>query len=61
LSFQGKLLLISLQYLQGREGTPWTGTERAAEDATYCCTFRGSLPILNSDYKLLFKRKAKTH
>ncbi|KFO09753.1 hypothetical protein N312_13310, partial [Balearica regulorum gibbericeps] len=60
-SFQWKLLLISLQYLQGREGTLLIWTEQAAEDTSYCCTFRGSLPIFNSHYKLLFKCKAKTH
>ncbi|KFP68741.1 hypothetical protein N322_10663, partial [Cariama cristata] len=42
-SFQWKLLLISLQYLQGREGTLLIWTEQAAEDASYCYTFRGGL------------------
>ncbi|KFV11065.1 hypothetical protein N340_02882, partial [Tauraco erythrolophus] len=60
-SFQWKLPLISLRYLQGREGTLLVWTEQAAEDASYCCTFRGSLPIFNLHYKLLFKWKAETH
>ncbi|KFR07034.1 hypothetical protein Y956_04900, partial [Nipponia nippon] len=57
-SFQWKLPLISLQHLQGREGTLLVRTEQAAEDASHCCTFRGSLPIFNLHYKLLFKCKA---
>lgn len=60
-SFQWKLLLISLQYLQGRQGTLVSRTEEAAEDASYCYTFRGSLPIFILHYELLFKCKAKTH
>lgn len=36
-------------------------TEEAAEDASYCYTFRGSLPIFILHYELLFKCKAKTH
>ncbi|KFV83836.1 hypothetical protein N308_00360, partial [Struthio camelus australis] len=62
-SFQWKLLSIGLQYLQERQRTLLTWTEQAAEDASYCCTFRGSLPIFNLRYRLLFKKccKAKTH
>lgn len=35
--------------------------EQAAEDASGCYTFRGSLPIFIWQYKLSFKRQAKTH
>ncbi|KFZ66860.1 hypothetical protein N338_10867, partial [Podiceps cristatus] len=58
--FQWKLLLISLQYLQGREGTLWIWTEGAAEDASHCCTFRGCFSIFNLHYELLFTCKATT-
>ncbi|KFQ21718.1 hypothetical protein N332_07937, partial [Mesitornis unicolor] len=59
--FHWKLLLISLQYLQGREETLLIWTGQAAEDASSCYTFRGPLPIFNLHCKLLFKCKAKTH
>lgn len=59
--FQWKLLLLSLQYLQGREGTQVIWTEQTAEDASYCYTFWGFLPLFILGYKLFFKCRGKTH
>ncbi|KFO54436.1 hypothetical protein N302_04696, partial [Corvus brachyrhynchos] len=60
-SFQWKLLLISLQYLQGRQGTLSTWTQQTAEDASSCYTCRGFVLIFNLQDKLLFKCKPKSH
>ncbi|KFO84196.1 hypothetical protein N320_11627, partial [Buceros rhinoceros silvestris] len=59
--FPWKLLLMSLQYLQGREGTLLIWTEQAAADASYCYSFKGSVPIGNLHYQLSAKCKAETH
>lgn len=59
MGFQWKLLLISLQYLQGGQGTLLMWTQQTAEDAPHCYTFGDFVLSFNLQDKLLFKCKPK--